>query len=80
MIITKLCANPRADTKALLSKHLPELSAPTFQFLIARQSHHDDLIILDVFLELVIGFGMKDVLALAAENALRFGADEKIGE
>ena len=41
------------------------------------KSHHDDLIIFDVFLEFMIDLGMKDILAQVAEDALRFGAKKK---
>src|SRR4026207_1940297 len=64
----------------LLPEHFPKLLAPALQLFATGQSHDDDLIVLHVLFELVIGLRVKNILAEAAENSLRFGADEEIGE
>ena len=64
----------------LLPKHLPKLLAPALQLFIRRQSHHNDLILFHVFLELVVDFRMKDILSRLSENSLRLGAEKEVGE
>lgn len=59
------------------AKHLAELFTPPVHLLAGEQLHHDDLIVLNVFFEFVIDFGMKYVLPKLTENPLRLGANEK---
>src|SRR5262247_1682152 len=65
---------------SLSSEHFSELFAPALQFLVVRQAHDDNLIILHVLLEFVVDLGMKDVFADVAEGSLRLRTDEKLGE
>src|SRR5918992_1241950 len=43
---------------SLSAKHVPELLTPAVHLLAGRQLHDDDLLVFNVFLELVIDFGM----------------------
>src|SRR5688572_16654032 len=73
-------SNTLSFQSSFLPEHLPKLPAPAFQLFVARQPHHNDLIVSDVLLELVLYLGMKDIFAKLAENSLWLGAEKKVGE